>query len=76
VPQALVGAVVGEFIASSQGLGFIIQYHSGLFSTTGVLGGIAIMAAAVVLINDLLDRLERRLTRWRPREAVAVAAEP
>jgi NitT/TauT family transport system permease protein len=76
VPQALVGAVVGEFIASSQGLGFIIQYHSGLFSTTGVMGGIAIMAFAVVVINDLLDRLERHLMRWRPRESATVAAEP
>jgi NitT/TauT family transport system permease protein len=76
VPQALVGAVVGEFIASSQGLGFIIQYHSGLFQTTGVMGGIAIMAVAVVIINDLLDRLERRLMRWRPKEQASVASEP
>jgi NitT/TauT family transport system permease protein len=76
VPQALVGAVVGEFIASTEGLGFLIQYHSGLFDTTGVLGGIAIMAAAVVVINSLLDRLERHLMRWRPRESASVAAEP
>ena len=76
VPQALVGAVVGEFIASSEGLGFLIQYHSGLFDTTGVLGGIAIMAAVVVVINSLLDRLERHLMRWRPRESASVAAEP
>jgi NitT/TauT family transport system permease protein len=76
VPQALVGAVVGEFIASSEGLGFIIQYHSGLFNTTGVLAGIAMMAAVVVFINGLLDRLERHLMRWRPRESTSVAAEP
>lgn len=76
VPQALVGAVVGEFIASSQGLGYLIQYYSGLFNTTGVLGGIALMALVVVVINDQLDRLERHLMRWRPREAATVASEP
>jgi NitT/TauT family transport system permease protein len=74
VPQALVGAVVGEFIASGDGLGYGIQLQASTFNTTGVLGGISIMSAAVVLINDLLDRLERRLMRWRPAEAVTTAA--
>jgi len=73
VPQALVGAVVGEFIASGDGLGYGIQLQASTFNTTGVLGGISIMSAAVVIINDLLDRLERRLMRWRPAEAVTTA---
>ncbi len=73
VPQALVGAVVGEFIASGDGLGYGIQLQASTFNTTGVLGGISIMSAAVVLINDLLDRLERRLMRWRPQEAITTA---
>lgn len=74
VPQALVGAVVGEFIASSEGLGYVIQFQASTFNTTGVLGGITIMSVAVVVINDMLDRLERRLMRWRPRESSTVAA--
>jgi NitT/TauT family transport system permease protein len=76
VPQALVGAVVGEFIASSEGLGYVIQFQASTFSTTGVLGGIAIMSVAVVVINDMLDRLERRLMRWRPLESTTIAAAP
>ena len=75
VPQALVGAVVGEFIAASQGLGYVIQFQSSLFNTTGAMGGIAIMAFAVVVINDLLDRVERRLMRWRPKETAATVPE-
>ena len=74
VPQALVGAVVGEFIASSEGLGYVIQFQASTFNTTGVLGGITIMSIAVVVINDLLDRLERRLMRWRPKEAVTTVS--
>jgi NitT/TauT family transport system permease protein len=69
VPQALVGAVVGEFIASSRGLGYVIQFQASTFNTTGVLGGIIVMAVAVVAINDVLDRIERHLMRWRPRES-------
>lgn len=75
VPQALVGAVVGEFIASNEGLGYVIQFQSSLFNTTGALGGITIMAVAVVVINDLLDRIERHLLRWRPRDAGTAVAE-
>ena len=39
------------------------------------MGGIAIMAFAVVVINDLLDRVERRLMRWRPKETASTTAE-
>ena len=75
VPQALVGAVVGEFIAANQGLGYVIQFQSSLFNTTGAMGGIAIMAFVVVVINDLLDRVERRLMRWRPKESASTVPE-
>lgn len=68
VPYALVAAVVGEFVASSRGLGYLIHYNTSLFSTTGALGGIFILAAVVVLCNEALDRAEARLLRWRPRE--------
>jgi NitT/TauT family transport system permease protein len=68
VPYALVGAVVGEFVAASRGLGYLIQYNTSLFSTTGALGGILVLAAVVVLCNEVLNRAEARLLRWRPRE--------
>ena len=76
VPQALVGAVVGEFIAASEGLGYVIQFQASTFNTTGVLGGITIMSVVVVVINDLLDRLERYLMRWRPREQAQTVSSP
>ncbi len=68
VPYALVGAVVGEFVASDRGLGYLINYNTSLFSTTGALGGILILALVVVLSNEALNRAEARLLRWRPRE--------
>jgi NitT/TauT family transport system permease protein len=70
VPYALVGAVVGEFIAASKGLGYLINYNTSLFSTTGALGGILILALVVVLCNEAIERTEAYLLRWRPREEV------
>ena len=75
VPYALVGAVVGEFIAASKGLGYLINYNTSLFSTTGALGGILILALVVVLCNEVIERTEAYLLRWRPKEEVRTGRE-
>ncbi len=75
VPYALVGAVVGEFIAASKGLGYLINYNTSLFSTTGALGGILVLALVVVLCNEAINRAEAYLLRWRPREEVKTQRE-
>jgi NitT/TauT family transport system permease protein len=68
VPYAIVGAVVGEFIAASKGLGYLINHNTALFSTTGALGGILVLALVVVVCNEAINRAEAYLLRWRPRE--------
>src|SRR5918994_857427 len=68
LPYAIVAAVVGEFIAASKGLGYLINYNTSLFSTTGALGGILVLALVVVLCNEAINRAESYLLRWRPRE--------
>jgi len=68
LPYAIVAAVVGEFIAASKGLGYLINYNTSLFSTTGALGGILILALVVVLCNEVINRAEAHFLRWRPRE--------
>jgi NitT/TauT family transport system permease protein len=68
LPYAIVAAVVGEFIAASKGLGYLINYNTSLFSTTGALGGIFVLAMVVVLCNEAISRTEAYLLRWRPRE--------
>lgn len=71
VPYALVAAIVGEFIASNRGLGYLINYQTSLFSTTGAMGGIIIVALIVVLLSEAIDRAEAHLLRWRPTEEAA-----
>ena len=68
LPYALVAAVVGEFIAASKGLGYLINYNTSLFSTTGALGGILVLALVVVICNEAISRAEAHLLRWRPKE--------
>ena len=66
VPYAIVGAIVGEFIAASRGLVYLINYYTGLFSTTGALAGIIIVALIVVLSSEAINWAEAYLLRWRP----------
>lgn len=67
IPQALAATVVAEFIASTGGMGyFIMQTTSGL-NTTGTMAGIVILMIIVVLLNFILDAIERQVLRWRPK---------
>lgn len=69
IPQALVGAVVAEFIASENGLGFRIMENTGQLAMEGVMGGVLILMLIVVVLNSILDRAEDHLLRWRPKES-------
>ena len=75
LPFALIGAIIGEFMAASRGLGYMIQLNTNQFDTTGAVSGILVLMIAVMLINGLLNRLERYVLRWRPRERAAQARE-
>lgn len=63
---AVVGAVVGEYLGASAGLGYLIQQAEGVFDVAGVFAGMIVLAAFVVLIDMLVTHVERRLLVWRP----------
>src|SRR5205085_7540454 len=48
---AMVGAVVGEYLGSTRGLGHVISQAEGTFDTTGVFAGLDVLAAVVVLVS-------------------------
>lgn len=68
VPYALIGAIVGELISSSQGLGYIINNASSFFDTTGVLAGLVYVAAIAITVNYLVGVAERRFMVWKDSE--------
>jgi NitT/TauT family transport system permease protein len=63
---AVVGAVVGEYLGSAAGLGYLIQQAEGVFDVAGVFAGMLVLAAFVLVIDGLVTMAERRLLVWRP----------
>jgi sulfonate transport system permease protein len=62
---AMVGAVVGEYLGATHGLGYVISQAEGTFDTTGVFAGMTVLAAVVVVASAGVSRLERWLLRWK-----------
>ena len=65
VPYALVGTVIGEFMSSNRGIGYLISQATGLFNTTSVYAGIIVLAIVGAAINVGLKYLEAYVLRWR-----------
>lgn len=72
VPYAVVGAVVGEFIAASKGLGYFINYAGSTFDSAGAFAGIFILLAFIMVANGLMQRLEKSVIKWRRSEGMVV----
>ena len=62
---ALVGAVVGEYLAAAQGLGWIISQAQGNFDAPGMYAGMLILCVVVIIVELGVTWLERRLIRWK-----------
>jgi NitT/TauT family transport system permease protein len=66
---AVVGAVVGEYLGSAAGLGYLIQAAEGNFDVAGVFAGMVVLAVFVLAIDAVVSLVERRLLAWRPTSA-------
>jgi NitT/TauT family transport system permease protein len=65
VGLAFIGAVVGELLGSSEGLGWYIENAAGQLDSTGVFTGIMILLVLAMIANSLIARIFRRMTEWR-----------
>jgi len=63
---ALVGAVVGEYLGSTEGLGLMIQNAGNTFNVNGVFAGMLILAVVALASEAVITALENRLIKWRP----------
>jgi len=63
---AVVGAVVGEYLGSAAGLGYVIQQAEGTFDVAGVFAGMFVLAVFVIAIDMLVTVIEKRLLVWKP----------
>jgi NitT/TauT family transport system permease protein len=64
---ALMGAVVGEYLGASEGMGWLIYFEESMFRSTGVMAGLTILLVLVAMVDTAMKALERRLTPWRVR---------
>ena len=67
VGLAFVGAVVGEYLGSSQGVGYLILQAEGTFDINTVMAGIVVLTAFALVLDALVGRVETRLMKWQPR---------
>lgn len=63
---ALVGAVVGEFLGSTEGIGLMIQTAQATFNANGVFAAMVILAVVALIAETIVTWLEGRLITWRP----------
>jgi NitT/TauT family transport system permease protein len=67
VGLAFVGAVVGEYLGSARGVGYLILQAEGTFDVNTVFAGIIVLTACALLLDMLVGVVERRLMKWQPR---------
>jgi len=66
IPYAMIGAVVGEFIASNRGIGYFINRSAQMFDPAALFAGIIILVVIVVGLTQVVEWIERRVVRWTP----------
>ena len=67
VGLAFVGAVVGEYLGSARGVGYLILQAEGTFDVNTVFAGIVVLTAFALVLDAIVGVVERRLMKWQPR---------
>jgi NitT/TauT family transport system permease protein len=66
VGMAFVGAVVGEYLGSAAGVGYLILQAEAVFDINTVFAGILVLTAFALALDGLVSIAEKRLLVWRP----------
>ena len=69
VGMAFVGAVVGEYLGSAKGVGYLILQAEGVFDINTVFAGILVLTAFALVLDVIVTKVEARLLVWRPKVA-------
>ena len=65
IPFSVIGAIVGEFIAATEGVGYFIRLSAGIFRTADVFVGIIVLMFMVIIMDKIAGRVEKRVLRWQ-----------
>ncbi|MBX3608304.1 MAG: ABC transporter permease [Hydrogenophaga sp.] len=67
VGLAFVGAVVGEYLGSAQGVGYLILQAEGQFDINTVMAGILVLTSFALALDAAVGRIEKGLMKWQPK---------
>lgn len=65
IPYALIGAVIGELIASNRGLGYLIDASGNEFNTAGVFAAIIVLTLIAGILNAIVNLIDQKASRWK-----------
>ncbi|MEU6646833.1 ABC transporter permease [Saccharomonospora sp. NPDC046836] len=65
VPYSLIGAVVGEIVASNEGIGHLLARAAGTFQTSQTFAALFVLMVIGALLNTVVDLTEGKTSRWR-----------
>jgi NitT/TauT family transport system permease protein len=65
IPYALIGAIIGELIASNRGIGYLISSAASAYDTAGVFAALIVLTVLAILLNAIVDVIDRRLSTWK-----------
>ncbi len=65
IPFAVIGAIVGEFVAATEGVGFFIRMSAGIFKTADVFVGIIVLMVMVIIMDKIAEAIEKKALRWQ-----------
>ncbi|MES2071971.1 MAG: ABC transporter permease [Pseudomonadota bacterium] len=66
VGLAFVGAIVGEYLGSARGVGYLILQAEGSFDINTVFAGIIVLTAFALILDSAVGLIEKRLMKWQP----------
>ena len=72
IPYALIGAIIGELIASNRGIGYLIASSASSYDTAGVFAALIVLTVLAMLINAIVDEIDRRLSKWKVDASVSI----
>ncbi|MDR9848454.1 ABC transporter permease [Herbaspirillum huttiense] len=64
---AFVGAVVGEYLGSARGVGYLILQAEGSFDINTVFAGIVVLTIFALVLDLAVGVIEKRLMKWQPK---------
>jgi NitT/TauT family transport system permease protein len=72
IPYALIGAIIGELIASNRGIGYLIEQAASGYDTAGVFAVLIVLTILAMLLNAIVDEIDRRLSKWKVDASVKI----